>query len=251
MKNGKLNGKVAVVTGASKGIGARIAKEFAAEGASVVVNYASAKQDADRIVDEISKRGGKAVAIQSNVSKKPEVQRLFAEVEKAFGKIDLLVNNAGVYEFVPLEEVTEQQFHKMFDTNVLGMLLVTQEALKHFNAEGGSIINIGSLASSLTPPTAVVYNATKGAVDAITRTLAKELGARKIRVNSINPGMVVTEGVLAGGFSEGDFREMVESQTPLGRIGQTDDIAPAAVFFASDDSKWITGETLLIAGGLR
>jgi 3-oxoacyl-[acyl-carrier protein] reductase len=251
MKNGKLNGKVAVVTGASKGIGARIAKEFAAEGASVVVNYASAKQDADRIVDEISKRGGKAVAIQSNVSKKPEVQRLFAEVEKAFGKIDLLVNNAGVYEFVPLEEVTEQQFHKMFETNVLGMLLVTQEALKHFNADGGSIINIGSLASSLTPPTAVVYNATKGAVDAITRTLAKELGARKIRVNSINPGMVVTEGVLAGGFSEGDFREMVESQTPLGRIGQTDDIAPAAVFFASDDSKWITGETLLIAGGLR
>ena len=251
MKNGKLNGKVAVVTGASKGIGARIAKEFAAEGASVVVNYASAKQDADRIVDEISKRGGKAVAIQSNVSKKPEVQRLFAEVEKAFGKIDLLVNNAGVYEFVPLEEVTEQQFHKMFDTNVLGMLLVTQEALKHFNAEGGSIINIGSLASSLTPPTAVVYNATKGAVDAITRTLAKELGARKIRVNSINPGMVVTEGVLAGGFSEGDFREMVESQTPLGRMGQTDDIAPAAVFFASDDSAWISGETLRIAGGLR
>jgi 3-oxoacyl-[acyl-carrier protein] reductase len=251
MKNGKLNGKVAVVTGASKGIGAGIAKEFAAEGASVVVNYASAKQDADRIVDEISKRGGKAIAIQGNVSKKPEVQRLFAEVEKAFGKIDLLVNNAGVYEFVLLEEVTELQFHKMFDTNVLGMLLVTQEALKHFNADGGSIINIGSLASSLTPPTAVVYNATKGAVDAITRTLAKELGPRKIRVNSINPGMVVTEGVLAGGFSEGDFRKTVESQTPLGRIGQTQDIAPAAVFFASPDSGWVTGETLLIAGGLR
>jgi 3-oxoacyl-[acyl-carrier protein] reductase len=251
MKNGKLNGKVAVVTGASKGIGARIAKEFAAEGASVVVNYASAKQDADRIVDEISKRGGKAVAIQGNVSKKPEVQRLFAEVEKAFGKIDLLVNNAGVYEFVPLEEVTEQQFHKMFDTNVLGTLLVTQEALKHFNADGGSIINVGSLASSLTPPTAVVYNATKGAVDAITRTLAKELGPRKIRVNSVNPGMVVTEGAVAGGYTESDFRKALESQTPLGRIGQTDDIAPAAVFFASDDSKWITGETLLVAGGLR
>jgi 3-oxoacyl-[acyl-carrier protein] reductase len=251
MKNGKLNGKVAVVTGASKGIGARIAKEFAAEDASVVVNYASAKQDADRIVDEISKRGGKAVAIQGNVSKKPEVQRLFAEVEKAFGKIDLLVNNAGVYEFVPLEEVTEQQFHKMFDTNVLGMLLVTQEALKHFNADGGSIINVGSLASSLTPPTAVVYNATKGAVDAITRTLAKELGPRKIRVNSVNPGMVVTEGAVAGGYTESDFRKALESQTPLGRIGQTDDIAPAAVFFASDDSKWITGETLLVAGGLR
>jgi 3-oxoacyl-[acyl-carrier protein] reductase len=251
MKNGKLNGKVAVVTGASKGIGAGIAKEFAAEGASVVINYASAKHDADHVVDEISKRGGNAVAIQGNVSKKAEVERLFAEAEKAFGKIDILVNNAGVYEFVPLEEVTEQQFHKMFDTNVLGMLLATQEGLKHFNADGGSIVNIGSLASSLTPPTAVVYNATKGAVDAITRTLAKELGPRKIRVNSINPGMVVTEGVVAGGFTESDFRKALESQTPLGRIGQTDDIAPAAVFFASDDSKWITGETLLIAGGLR
>src|SRR5215510_11295233 len=251
MNNGKLNGKVAVVTGASKGIGAGIAKAFAAEGASIVVNYASAKRDADRLVDEISKRGGKAVAIQGNVSKKAEVERLFAETEKAFGKIDILVNNAGVYEFTSLEEVTEQQFHKMFDTNVLGMLLATQAALKHFNADGGNIINIGSLASSLTPPTAVVYNATKGAVDAITRTLAKELGSRKIRVNSINPGMVVTEGVLAGGYSEGDMRNMFESLTPLGRVGETDDIAPAAVFFASDDSKWVTGETLLIAGGLR
>jgi 3-oxoacyl-[acyl-carrier protein] reductase len=251
MKNGKLNGKVAVVTGASKGIGAGIAKEFAAQGASVVVNYASAKQDADRVVDEISKRGGKAVAIQGNVSKKVETERLFAEAEKAFGKIDILVNNAGVYEFVPLEDVTEQQFHKMFDTNVLGMLLATQEALKHFNAGGGTIINIGSLASSLTPPTGVVYNATKGAVDAITRTLAKELAARKIRVNSINPGMVVTEGAVAGGYTEGDMRKMFESLTPLGRVGQTEDIPPAAVFFASDDSAWITGETLLIAGGLR
>jgi 3-oxoacyl-[acyl-carrier protein] reductase len=251
MKNDKLNGKVAVVTGASKGIGAGIAKEFAEAGASVVVNYVSAKQDADRVVDEISKRGGKAVAIQGNVAKKAEVERLFAEAETAFGKIDIVVNNAGVYEFVPLEEVTEQQFHRMFDTNVLGMLLATQEALKHFDADGGSIINIGSLASSLTPPTAVVYNATKGAVDAITRTLAKELGTRKIRVNSINPGMVITEGAIAGGFTEGDFRKMLESQTPLGRVGETEDIAPAAVFFASDDSKWITGETLLIAGGLR
>ena len=236
MKNDKLNGKVAVVTGASKGIGAGIAKEFAAAGASVVVNYVSAKQDADRVVDEISKA---------------EVERLFAEAEKAFGKIDIVVNNAGVYEFVPMEEVTEQQFHRMFDTNVLGMLLSTQEALKHFNADGGSIINIGSLASSLTPPTAVVYNATKGAVDAITRTLAKELGPRKIRVNSINPGMVVTEGAVAGGYTEGDMRNMFESMTPLGRVGETDDIAPAAVFFASDDSKWVTGETLIIAGGLR
>jgi 3-oxoacyl-[acyl-carrier protein] reductase len=251
MNNGKLKGKVAVVTGASKGIGAGIAKELAAEGASVLVNYASAKQDADRVVDDISKRGGSAIAIQGNVAKKAEVERLFAEAEKAFGKIDILVNNAGLYEFMPTEEVTEKQFHRMFDTNVLGLLLVTQEALKHFNADGGSIINIGSLASSLTPPTAVVYNATKGAVDAITRTLAKELGPRKIRVNSINPGMVVTEGTLAGGYIESDFRKMLESQTPLGRIGQTDDIAPAAVFFASEDSKWITGETLLIAGGLR
>jgi 3-oxoacyl-[acyl-carrier protein] reductase len=251
MKNGKLNGKIAVVTGASKGIGAGIAKEFATEGASVIVNYASAKQDADRVVDEISKRGGKAKAIQANVASKADVQRLFADAEKAFGKIDILVNNAGVYEFMPLEEVTEQQFHRMFDTNVLGMLLATQEALKHFSADGGSIINISSLASVLTPPTAVVYNATKGAADAITRTLAKELGARKIRVNSINPGMVITDGVISGGFHQSDFRTMLESQTPLGRVGQTDDIAPAAVFFASDDSTWITGETLVIAGGLR
>jgi len=251
MKNGKLNGKIAIVTGASKGIGAGIAKELGAEGASVVVNYASAKQGADRVVDEINKGGGKAIAIQGNVVKKGEVERLFTEAEKAFGKIDILVNNAGVYEFVPLEEVTEQQFHRMFDTNVLGMILATQEALKHFNADGGSIINIGSLASSLTPPTAVVYNATKGAVDAITRTLAKELGPRKIRVNSINPGMVITEGAVAGGYTEGDMRKTFESLTPLGRVGETDDISPAAVFFASDNSKWITGETLLIAGGLR
>jgi 3-oxoacyl-[acyl-carrier protein] reductase len=251
MNKGKLNGKVAVVTGASKGIGAGVAKQFAAEGASVVVNYASAKQDADRVVDEISKRAGKAIAIQASVAKKTEVDRLFTETEKAFGKIDILVNNAGVYEFMPLEEATEKQFHRMFDTNVLGILLVTQEALKHFNAEGGSIINIGSLASSLTPPTGLIYNATKGAVDAITRTLAKELGARKIRVNSINPGMVVTEGAVTGGYTEGDMRKTFESLTPLGRIGQTEDIAPAAVFFASPDSEWITGETLRIAGGLR
>jgi 3-oxoacyl-[acyl-carrier protein] reductase len=251
MKNGKLNGKVAVVTGASKGIGAGIAKQFAAEGAAVVVNYASSKTDADKVVDEIAKADGKAVAVQGSVAKKTDVEKLFSTTEKAFGKIDILVNNAGVYEFVPLEEVTEQQFHRMFDTNVLGMLLTTQEALKHFNPDGGSIVNIGSLASVLTPPTAVVYNATKGAVDAITRTLAKELGPRKIRVNAIRPGMVITEGVITAGFHESEFRTMLESQTPLGRVGQTDDIAPAAIFFASDDSKWITGETLLIAGGLR
>jgi 3-oxoacyl-[acyl-carrier protein] reductase len=251
MKTAKLDGKIAVVTGASKGIGAGIAKQFAAEGAAVVVNYASDKEGADRVIDEITKRGGKAVAVQANIAKRSEVERLFAAAEKTFGKIDVLVNNAGVYEFVPLEEVTEQQFHRMFDTNVLGMLLATQEALKHFSPDGGSIINIGSLASVFTPPTGVVYNATKAAVDAITRTLAKELGARKIRVNAIRPGMVMTEGVTSAGIHEGEFRTMVESQTPLGRIGQTDDIAPAAVFFASNDSKWITGEALLIAGGLR
>jgi 3-oxoacyl-[acyl-carrier protein] reductase len=251
MNNGKLTGKVAVVTGASKGIGAAIAKELATHGAAVVVNYASAKSDADKVVDQISKGGGNAVAVQASVAKKADVEKLFSAAEKAFGKIDVLVNNAGVYEFMPVEEVTEPQFRRMFDTNVLGMVLVTQEALKHFNPSGGSIINISSLASSLTPPTGVVYNATKGAVDAITRTLAKELGPRKIRVNSINPGMVITEGVVAAGFDNSDFRQTFESQTPLGRVGQPDDIAPAAVFFASDDSKWVTGETLLIAGGLR
>jgi 3-oxoacyl-[acyl-carrier protein] reductase len=251
MKDAKLNGKVAVVTGASKGIGAGIAKELAAEGAAVVVNYASSKSDADKVVDEIAKKGGKAIAVQGNVAKKAEIEKLFSAAGQAFGPIDILVNNAGVYEFVPLENVTEQHFHRMFETNVLGMILVTQEAAKHFKPGGGSIINIGSLAGTLTPPTAVVYNASKGAVDAITRTLAKELAPRKIRVNAINPGMVITEGSSAGGFLEGEFRNGLEAQTPLGRIGQPDDIAPAAVFFASDDSKWITGETLLIAGGLR
>ena len=251
MNNGKLMGKVAVVTGASKGIGAGIAKQFAAEGAAVVVNYASSKSDADKVVDEITKRGGKAVAVQGSVAKKTEVEKLFSAAERAFGKIDILVNNAGVYDFKPLEEITENEFHREFNTNVLGMMLATQESLKYFGPAGGSIINIGSLASSLTPPTAVIYNATKGAVDAITRTLAKELGPKKIRVNSINPGMVITEGAIAGGYTEGDMRKMFESQTPLGRVGETDDIAPAAVFFASSDSGWITGETLLIAGGLR
>ena len=251
MENGKLNGKVAVVTGASKGIGAGIAKHLAAEGAAVVVNYASSKSDADRVVDEITKRGGKAVAVQGNVARKAEVEQLFSAAKKAFGKVDIVVNNAGVYEFVPLEQITEEHIHKQFEVNVFGLLLTTQEAIKHFDSDGGSIINIGSLVSSLTPPTAVVYNATKGGVDAITRTLAKELGPRKIRVNSINPGMVETEGAIAGGYTEGEMRKSFEAQTPLGRIGQTGDIGPAAVFFASDDSKWITGETLRIAGGLR
>jgi len=247
----KLDGKVAVVTGASKGIGADIAKHLAAERAAVVVNYASSKEGADRVVDEITKRGGKAIAVQANVAKKADVERLFAEATKAFGKIDILVNNAGVYEFSPLDKITEQQFHKHFDVNVLGLLLATQEALRHFNPDGGSIINISSAVTSLTPPNASVYTATKGAVDAITRTLAKELGSRKIRVNAINPGMIETEGVASAGMNEGEFRQAIEAQTPLGRIGQPDDIAPAAVFLASSDANYITGETLRIAGGLR
>jgi 3-oxoacyl-[acyl-carrier protein] reductase len=251
MKDGKLKGKVAVVTGASKGIGAGIAKELAAEGAAVVVNYASSKTDADNVVDKITKRGGKAIAVQGNVAKKSDVERLFATTKKAFGKIDILVNNAGVYDWSPIDEITEEQFHKQFDVNVLGLLLATQEAVKQFDSAGGNIINISSTVTSLTPPSSSVYTATKGAVDAITRTLAKELGPRKIRVNAINPGMVETEGVRAAGFDQGDLRKSVEAQTPLGRIGQPDDIAPTAVFLASSDSAWITGETLRVAGGLR
>ena len=245
MKNGKLAGKIAVVTGASKGIGADIAKQFAAEGAAVVVNYASSKEGADRVVDEIAKRGGKAIAV------KAEIEGLFSAARKAFGKIDILVNNAGVYDWSPLEEITEEQFHKHFDVNVLGLLLATQEAVKHFGSTGGNIINISSTVTSLTPPSSSVYTGTKGAVDAITRTLAKELGPRKIRVNAINPGMVETEGVRAAGFDQGDLRKSIEAQTPLGRIGQPKDIAPAAVFLASSDSAWITGETVRVAGGLR
>jgi 3-oxoacyl-[acyl-carrier protein] reductase len=251
MNTKKLAGKVALVTGASKGIGAAIAQHFAAEGAAVVVNYASSKEGADRVVDKIAKGGGEAVAVQANVAKKAEVDRLFAEAKKAFGKIDILVNNAGIYEFSSLEEVTEEQFHKHFDVNVLGLILTSQEAVKQFGSAGGTIINISSTVTSLTPPNASVYTATKGAVDAITRTLAKELGPRNIRVNAINPGMVETEGVHAAGFAEGDFRKQLESQTPLGRIGQPQDVAPIAVFLASSDAAWITGETVRVAGGLR
>jgi 3-oxoacyl-[acyl-carrier protein] reductase len=251
MKNGKMKGKVAVVTGASKGIGADIAKQFAAEGVAVVVNYASSKTDADKVVDEITKRGGKAIAMQANVAKKAEVERLFSTAKKAFGKIDILVNNAGVYDWSPIEEITEEQFHKQFDVNVLGLLLATQEAVKQFDSTGGNIINISGTVTSVTPPSLSVYTGTKGAVDAITRTLAKELGPRKIRVNAINPGLVETEGVRAGGFDQGDLRKSIEAQTPLGRIGQPEDIAPVAVFLASSDSKWITGETLRVAGGIR
>ena len=215
----KLAGKVAIVTGASKGIGASIAKHLAAEGAAVVVNYASSKEGADHVVAEIVSVGGKAIAVQANVAKRAEIQRLFAETKKAFGKLDILVNNAGVYEFRPLENVTEDHFHKHFDLNVLGLILSSQEAAKLFGSTGGSIINISSAASSLTPANTVVYTATKGAVDVITKTLAKELGPRNIRVNAINPGMVETEGVHAAGFSNSDFQKQLESQTPLGRIG--------------------------------
>ena len=247
----KLSGKVAVVTGASKGIGASIAKHLAAEGAAVVVNYASSKAGADKVVAEITGKGGKAVAIQADVAKKAEIDRLFAESKKAFGALDILVNNAGIYEFVPLEGVTEEHFHRQFNLNVLGLILTTQEGVKHFGPAGGSIINISSVASSAAPPTGSVYSATKAAVDAVTKSLAKELGPRNIRVNAINPGMVETEGVHSAGIADSDFRKQTEATTPLGRIGQPQDIAPAVVFLASADSSWITGETLYITGGLR
>jgi 3-oxoacyl-[acyl-carrier protein] reductase len=251
MKDGKLNGKVAIVTGASKGIGAEIARQLGAGGARVVVNYASSKEGADHVVDEIAKRGGKAVAVQADVAKKKEVERLFAEAKKAFGRLDILVNNAGVYQFVPIEETTEEQFHCQFNTNVLGVILATQEAIKHFDAEGGTVINISSAATSMAPPNSVIYTGTKGAVDAITRVLANELGPRKIRVNAIQPGGVETEGFHAMNGPGSDFEKQMIAQTPLGRLGQPNDIAPTAVFLASADSAWITGETIMVGGGLR
>jgi 3-oxoacyl-[acyl-carrier protein] reductase len=246
----KLEGKVAVVTGASKGIGASIARQLGAEGASVVVNYASSKEGADKVVNEIVSKGGKAIAVQGDVSKQADIDKLFAETKKAYKKVDILVNNAGIYEFGPLETVTEAQFHKIFNLNVLGLLLTTQAAAKHFG-EGASVINIGSGVSRITPPNTAVYTATKGAVDAITGVLAKELGAKKVRVNSINPGIVETEGTHSAGFIGSDFEKSLVAQTPLGRAGQPDDIGAVAVFLASDDSRWITGETLLTSGGLR
>jgi len=247
---GKLTNQVAVVTGASKGIGAGIAKALAAEGASVVVNYSSSKAGADKVVQEIITKGGKAIAVQGDVSKQADVTRLFAETKKAYGKLNILVNNAGVYDLQPLEAITEEHFHKHFNLNVLGLLLVTKEAVKLIGPEGGSIINIGSGISTVTPPNTAVYTATKGAVDAITSVLAKELGPRKIRVNSLNPGMIETEGVHTAGYLETGFRAWVESQSPLGRIGQTDDISPTAVYLASSDSKYLTGEALRVTGGL-
>ena len=247
----KLTGKVAVVTGASKGIGAGIAKELAAAGASVVVNYASSKEGADRVVAEIESKGGKAVAVQGDVSKAADVTRLFAEAKTAYGSLDILVNNAGVYQFGALEDVTEDEFHRQFNTNVLGLLLTTQEGVKHFGAEGGSVINIGSTVSQIALPNTSIYTATKSAVDAITHVLSKELAGQKIRVNSINPGGVETEGTHTAGVIGSDMEKQLIAQTPLGRIGQPGDIGTIAVFLASADSGWLTGELLLASGGMR
>jgi 3-oxoacyl-[acyl-carrier protein] reductase len=247
----ELTGKVAIVTGASKGIGAEIAKSLGAAGAAVVVNYASSKEGADRVVAEITGKGGKAIAVQGDVSKAADVQRLFKETKKTFGSLDVLVNNAGVYKFEPLEAVTEEEFHRQFNTNVLGLLLATREAVKYFGTQGGSVINIGSTASRLTPPTTSVNSATKVADDAVTAVLSKELGPRNIRVNSINPGGVETEGVHTMGIIGTDFQKEMIAATPLGRFGQPDDIAPIAVFLASENSGWLTGETLLASGGYR
>jgi 3-oxoacyl-[acyl-carrier protein] reductase len=246
-----LKNKVAVVTGASKGIGAGIAKSLAAEGATVVVNYVSSKEGADRVVAEITAKGGKAVAVQGDVAKAADIERIFAETQKAFGRLDVLVNNAGVYQFAPIEDLTEEQFHRQFNTNVLGLLLATREAVKYFGSEGGSVINIGSAASSLNPPRSAIYTATKGAVDAVTRVLSKELGAKKIRVNSINPGMVETEGAHAQGFIGSDVEKQFISMTPLARIAQPEDISRIAVFLAAEESSWLTGELMVASGGMR
>ena len=247
----KLAGKTALVTGASKGIGASIAKHLAAAGASVVVNYASSKSGADKVVAEITAAGGKAVAIQGDVAKPADITRLVSETKTAFGKLDILVNNAGVYEFSPLEAITPEHFHRQFNINVLGLLLTTQEAVKLFPETGGSIINIGSVVSSLTPPASAVYTGTKAAVDAITGVLAKELGPKKIRVNALNPGIVETEGTHAAGFIGSDFEKHAVTQTPLSRTGQPQDIAKVAVFLASDDSGWLTGEEFRASGGMH
>lgn len=246
-----LSGKVAVVTGASKGIGAEIARRLAADGASVVVNYAASKAGADKVVADITGKGGKAVAVQADVAKPDDIKKLFAETKKAFGRVDVLVNNAGVYEFSPLDGITPEHFHRQYDLNVLGLILTTQEAVRHIGPEGGSVVNIGSVAGDIAPPTASVYSGTKAAVNAITKSLATELGPKKVRVNAVNPGMVETEGAHSLGLIESDWRKQIEAQTPLGRIGKPDDIAPAVAFLASDDAKWITGETLYISGGNR
>jgi 3-oxoacyl-[acyl-carrier protein] reductase len=246
----KLKGKVAVVTGASKGIGAGIAKALAAEGASVVVNYASSKAGADKVVAAITAAGGKAVAVGGDVSKAADAQGLIAAAIKNYGRLDILVNNSGVYEFSPIDSFTEESFHKLFNINVLGLLLTTQAAVKHLS-EGSSIINIGSAVTRVTPANSSVYTGTKGAVDAITGVLSRELGSRKIRVNTLNPGIVETEGTVSAGFIGSDFEKSIVSQVPLGRSGQVGDIVPLAVFLASDDSGWLTGEQLVASGGMR
>jgi 3-oxoacyl-[acyl-carrier protein] reductase len=246
----KLTGKVAIVTGASKGIGAGIAKALGAAGASVVVNYSSSKSGADNVVDAITSAGGRALAVKADIAKSAEAQALVDDAIKAFGRLDVLVNNTGVYEFAPLEAITEEHFHRQFNINVLGLLLVTQAAAKHLT-EGGSIINIGSAVSRITPPNSAVYTATKGAVDAITGVLSRELGPRQIRVNSLNPGMVETEGAIAAGFIGSDFEKALLTQVPFGRVGQPRDIADIALFLASPESRWLTGETLIASGGLR
>lgn len=247
----KLLNKVAIVTGASKGIGAGIALKCAAEGASVVVNYSSSREQAEQVVKQIEKEGGKAIAIKASLRNHEEIKHLFAETKKVYGKVDILVNNAGVYEIVPLEKITTEHFHRLFDLNVLGLILATQEAAKYFGPSGGSIVNISSIASTSSAANFSVYNATKAAVDAITRSLATELGPRKIRVNSINPGLVETEGTHEAGLIESEFRKEREQKTPLRRTGQPNDIAPAVVFLASDEASWITGEALFISGGYR
>lgn len=247
----KLVGKVAIVTGGSKGIGASIAEELAEEGASVVVNYSTSREEADLVVQSIKRKCGKAIAVQANMTNQIDIDRLFCETKNAFGKLDILINNAGFYEFSPLEKITLEHFHKHFDLNVLGLLLACQTAVKYFDPIGGSIVNISSLASKSWAPYTTVYSATKAAVDSITKSLGCELGSKNIRVNSINPGIIQTEGTQSSGIIDSELRKKVEARTPLGRIGLPPDVTKAAVFFASDDSAWITGETLVIAGGFR
>lgn len=248
---GKLNGKVALITGASKGIGAGIAKAYASQGATVIVNYASSKNDADKVVQEITSNGGKAIAIQGNVEKSADVKRIFEEIVKTFGKLDILVNNAGVYKFAGIDDITEESFHNMFNINVLGSILTIQQAVKLFGDKGGVIINTGSIVSTLDMPTTLIYTQTKYAVDAMTRILAKELGPKNIRINSINPGLIETEGSHSSGVMNGDAEKWHVSETPLGRVGKPEDIAKVAVFLASEDSNWITGETIAVSGGQR
>jgi 3-oxoacyl-[acyl-carrier protein] reductase len=248
---GELTGKVAIVTGASKGIGAAVAKHLAAAGASVTVNYASSREGADRIVSEIAAKGGKAIAVQGDVAKAADVKRIFEKTKASFGRLDVLVNNAGVFRFDPIEAVTEAEFHREFDTNVLGMILMIQEAVKHFGPAGGSVINLTSIVSASAIPGSVVYSATKSAIDSITRVLGAELGSKKIRVNAIAPGVTATEGIAALGPVAAEFEKLALAQTPLGRVGQPEDIARVAVFLASDQSAWLTGERVVASGGLR